>query len=83
MNQKSSARNPLVLHEAIGYEIRQSHYLEYAMSTFTLAEQAVKEGRFSDAARLGNYTTREAVEAHELYRDWIVDFRREVSRVGA
>ena len=38
--------SPLVHHEAIGYEIRRGGYLEHAASTYTLAEMAVREGRF-------------------------------------
>lgn len=67
--------SPLIHHEAIGYKIRRGSYLEQAASTYTLAETAVREGRFDDATALGRYTIREAVEAHELYRDWIVEIR--------
>ncbi len=67
--------SPLVMHEAIGYEIRRGNYLEHAASTYTLAAAAIVEGRFQDAIDLGRYTVREAVEAHELYRDWIVEIK--------
>lgn len=67
--------SPLMHHEAIGYEIRRGGYLEHAASTYTLAEKAVREARYDAAAVLGRYTIREAVEAHELYRDWIVGIR--------
>lgn len=67
--------SPLVLHEAIGYKIRRGGYLEQAASTYTLAHDAINEGRFEDAIELARYTIREAVEAHELYRDWIIEIK--------
>lgn len=74
---------PLVHHEAIGYEIRSGGYLEHAASTYALAATAISEGRFQDAVQLGRYTVREAVEAHELYRDWIVEIRAFLKSRGA
>jgi hypothetical protein len=63
--------SPLYHHEAIPYPIRRGDYLDHQASTYALAENAVQEGRFDDAVELGRYTVREAVEAHELFRDWI------------
>lgn len=74
-SHKGEPLSPLVHHEAIGYEIRRGGYLEHAVSTYRLAETAIKARRFQDALELGRYTIREAVEAHELYRDWIVEIR--------
>lgn len=73
---------PLVHHDAIGYQVRRGGYLEHATSTYTLAEHAVRDGRFSDAAELGRYTVREAVEAHELFRDWIARIPRYMAERG-
>ncbi|RJG09020.1 hypothetical protein D3879_24680 [Pseudomonas cavernicola] len=73
-----SASGPLRWHDAIGYEIRRGDYLEHSTSTYTLAEEALKARRFSDAEQLGRYTIRESVEAHELYRDWIVEIKKYV-----
>lgn len=67
---------PLVYHEAIGYEVRRGGYLEHSVSTYKLAADAIGEGRFEEAIQLGRYTVREAVEGHELYRDWIVEIRK-------
>lgn len=77
-----NATSPLVLHEAIGYEIRRGGYLEHAASTYTLAEAAVRDRHFQDAIDLGRYTIREAVEGHELYRDWIVEIRAYLHKRG-
>jgi len=74
--------SPLVYHPAIGYEIRRGSYHEHSASTYKLAETALQEGRLLDASELGRYTVREAVEAHELYRDWIVEIRRFLERRG-
>ncbi|MFT3730658.1 MAG: hypothetical protein QM780_04420 [Hyphomicrobium sp.] len=74
--------SPLVYHEAIGYQIRRGSYLDHSASTYTLAENAVRDGRFHDAAELGRYTVREAVEAHELYRDWIIEIRAFLDQRG-
>lgn len=67
----SRPSSPLVDHPLMDYPIRGGTFLDHQTSTYTLAETAVREGRFADAADLGRYTVREAVEAHELYRDWI------------
>ena len=75
MTGTRESASPLVHHEAIGYEIRRGGYLDHAASTYVLADKALAEGRFQDAAELARYTIREAVEAHELYRDWIVEIR--------
>lgn len=74
--------SPLVHHEAIGYKIRRGGYLDHALSTYALAEEAVREGRFQAASELGKYTVREAVEAHELYRDWIIEIRAFLEQRG-
>ncbi|WP_425417674.1 hypothetical protein [Oricola indica] len=64
---------PLVWHEGTGYEIRAGSYADHATSTYTLAERAIIDGRFDDAAKLAEYTIREALEAFELFTQWIVD----------
>lgn len=74
-DNSTDGTSPLVRHEAIGYDIRRGGYLEHAASTYAMAGQAVRDGRFQHASDLGRYTVREAVEAHELYRDWIVEIR--------
>ncbi|MBO6554302.1 MAG: hypothetical protein JJ926_12970 [Roseitalea sp.] len=61
---------PLVWHEGTGYEIRAGSYADHATSTYTLAERAIADGRFGDAAELAQYTIREALEAFELFTQW-------------
>lgn len=74
MTSEATTRlSPLVHHDNMGYAIRRGSYLDHAQSTYRLAEAALREGRFDDAAELGQYTVREAVEAHELFRDWIAE----------
>ena len=64
--------SPLEHHPGLGYRIRKGSWTDHQVSTYTLAETALAEGRFDDARELGRYTVREALEAHELYRDWLV-----------
>lgn len=61
---------PLVHHEAIGAKIRAGAYPDHAVSTYTLAETALAEGRGADAAELARYTVQEAQEAYELFTEW-------------
>ena len=63
--------SPLESHPGLGYRIRKGTWADHQTSTYTLAERAVAERRFQDAEELGRYTIREALEAHELYRDWL------------
>lgn len=63
--------SPLQTHPGLGYRIRKGTWLDHQVSTYTLAEQAIAGHRFGDAGELGRYTIREALEAHELYRDWL------------
>lgn len=67
----TGSNSPLEHHAGLGYAIRKGGWSEHQKSTYTLAEEAVAEGQFSDARELGRYTVREALEAHELYRDWL------------
>lgn len=65
------------MHPGLGYAIRKGGWRDHQTSTYSLAERAIADGRFADAEELGRYTVREAMEAHELYRDWLaqtVDF---------
>ncbi len=66
-----SPTSPLQTHAGLGYRIRKGTWADHQISTYTLAEQAIAEHRFQDAGELGRYTIREALEAHELYRDWL------------
>lgn len=63
--------SPLQQHDGLGYRIRAGSWHDHQTSTYTLAERALAEGRFRDAEDLGRYTIQEALEAHELYRDWL------------
>jgi hypothetical protein len=66
------ASSPLEMHTGLGYRIRKGGWRDHETSSYVLAEQAIAENRFEDACELGRYTIREALEAHELYRDWLV-----------
>lgn len=66
----SDEPGPLVLHPVMNAKIRSGSYLEHATSTYTLAEQALLEGRGADAAELARYTVQEALEAYELFTQW-------------
>ncbi len=64
--------SPLKHHDGLGYPVRKGTWTDHQVSTYTLAETALAEKRFDEACELGRYTVREALEAHELYRDWLV-----------
>lgn len=70
-----SSKSPLEVHPGLGYAIRKGDWHDHQASTYSLAEQAIADGRFSDAEDLGRYTVREALEAHELYGDWLAQTR--------
>ncbi|MDX1742431.1 MAG: hypothetical protein R3186_02390 [Ruegeria sp.] len=62
---------PLRHHEAMGSDIRAGTYTEHATSTYTLAEKAILNGAFDEAADLAEYTIREGQEAFDLFPDWM------------
>lgn len=61
---------PLVHHPAMNATIRAGSYRDHAVSTYTLAETALRQGRGTDAAKLARYTVHEALEAYELFTQW-------------
>lgn len=64
---------PLVHHPVMNAMIRAGSYADHAVSTYTLAEAALREGRGRDAAELARYTVQEALEAYELFTQWCRD----------
>lgn len=61
---------PLVFNEAIGNDVRRGSYTALGVSTYTLANDALNQGRFEDAAELARYTIQEAQEAFDLFTEW-------------
>jgi hypothetical protein len=67
---------PLVFHSGVGHAIRRGSWKEHERSTYDLCIDAIAEGRWDDAKSLADYTIVEALEPHEVYRDWLPQIRR-------
>lgn len=71
-----------MFHRGLGQRVRKGSWRDHQSSTYDLAQSAMTEGRFQDAAELAGYTIQEALEPHELYRDWIPEIRSFLSEGG-
>jgi len=59
--------------EQLGRRIRTGSWEEQKVSTYRKIKEAVRKGRWDDAARLANYFVDEANVCFTLYRQWIGD----------
>jgi hypothetical protein len=74
------AGGPLSYSEVLGRRVRAGSIAEQRVSTLDLIEEALADGRFSDAAALADFFEDEAEVVHSIYRDWLpklVDFLRD------
>lgn len=64
-------QEPTRFSEELGHEVRSDHWPAQGRSSYTLALEALADGRRDDAAALARMTVQEAVEAYELYVLWL------------
>lgn len=68
---------------ALGRRVREGTWEDQAISGYWKMQEAISAGRWSDAARLGNYFVDEALVCFQLYRQWIVDLGLFLGQHGA
>ena len=76
------AAGPLVDDPVIGHAVRAGGWADHAASSYTLADEALSEGRFADAAALARHTVEEAREGYELYALWAGQIRETLAAEG-
>ncbi len=65
-----SGEGPLVDDPVVGHPIRAGGWSAQARSSYDLAQDALADERFEDAAALARHTVEEARECYELYPAW-------------
>jgi hypothetical protein len=60
---------------ALGRRTRLGSWEDQKISTYRKIREAIGEGRWDDAAELGNYFVDEARVCFAIYRQWIPDLR--------
>jgi hypothetical protein len=61
--------------DMLGRRTRTGDLADQSIATHTKIQEALDEGRWDDAARLGNFLIDEATVCFTLYRQWIADLR--------
>ena len=59
--------------ELLGRRVRMGTWEDQKVSTYRKIREALDEGRWDDAARLGAYFIDEAMVCFAIYRQWIPD----------
>jgi hypothetical protein len=67
---------------ALGRRVRLGSWEDQKISTFRKIRQAIEEGRWDDAAELGNYFVDEAKVCFAIYRQWIPDLNAFLAENG-
>ncbi|WP_459982740.1 hypothetical protein [Nocardioides sp. AN3] len=62
---------PTRFSDALGHDVRSDPWTEQGRSSYSLALDALEEGRGDDAAALARMTVQEAQEAFDLYVRWL------------
>src|SRR3989442_1431548 len=85
MRTTESTRGPaLVFSQKLGRVIRQDDLTTLGVSTQTLAEEAMRDGRLEDAIALTAYFRQEMQILHDIMTTWITDiFRQLLVKEGA
>ena len=67
---------------AVGRRVRLGSWEDQKISTYRKIREAVGEGRWDDAAELGNYFVDEAKVCFAIYRQWIPDLNAFLAENG-
>jgi len=68
--------------EELGHFVRADEWATQGQSSYVLAVRALEEGRDTDAVALARMTAQEALEAYELYAQWLTQLPELLSRAG-
>src|SRR5258707_2043896 len=60
---------------AVGRRARLGNWQDQKISTYRKIREAIEQGRWDDAAELGNYFVDEAKVCFAIYRQWIRDLK--------
>src|SRR5260221_542961 len=60
---------------AVGRRARLGNWQDQKISTYRKIREAIEQGRWDDAAELGNYFVDEAKVCFAIYRQWIPDLK--------
>ena len=73
---------PLVDDPVVGHPVRAGGLADHAASSYALADAAIDDARFADAAALARHTVEEAREGYELYALWTGQIRETLAAEG-
>jgi hypothetical protein len=71
----SDEDGPLMFHAGVGRRIRRGTWRDHERSTYDLCLEEIARERWEDASALAAYAIEEALEPHEVFRDWLPEIR--------